>query len=270
MIRILLIDDDVQVNEVMKTTLEILGYSVMAVNHPQKAAEAFATFQPDVTLVDYMLPGCSGLDVLRELGNSDPHAIRYLATGIADFNLLKQAMDAGASSLLSKPYRISDVIALMELAGLLAAAVRAEEMPQSFADRALCVTRQAGDNDDSLTLGQVVTFARRHGADDGVATRRLPLVAEALMKNAAAHGCVQNATSYDVKLKDMGDRFALTVYDNGPGFDWQKAMARARSYMDKPCASGLQLVLALAEVLRYEDQGRTARASVRKTMRDAG
>jgi CheY-like chemotaxis protein len=266
--RILLIDDDVQVNEVMKATLEVLGHCVMTVDDPQQVAEAFATFHPDVTLVDYMLPGCSGLDMLRDLGNSAPHSIRYLATGMADFSLLKRAMDAGASSFLSKPYRVSDLVALMELADLLTAALRAESAADAVRGGLLRMTCYAMDEDNSAAIGRIITFARGHGADDDVATRRLPVVADALMKNASAYGCVSDTAPYEVKLIDSGTKFDLIVEDKGPGFDWQKALAHARSCMDKPCASGLQLTVALAEEVHYENQGRVACASLSKRVRD--
>ena len=109
MSRILLIDDDPQINEVVKATLEMLGHDVTAVEDADQSSRVFSEFRPDLTLVDYSLPGRSGLDLLKELGKERPDAIRFLATGMADFGLLKQAVEAGASSMLCKPYRVSDL-----------------------------------------------------------------------------------------------------------------------------------------------------------------
>jgi CheY-like chemotaxis protein len=267
--RILLIDDDVQVNEVMKATLEVLGHNVVAVEDPQKIAETLTTFHPDVTLVDYMLPGISGLDVLRELSHSDPHSIRYLATGMADFRLLQRAVDAGASSLLSKPYRITDLVALMDLAAQLAAALHAEQTPGNAADASLCLNFSMAETADmGDMIGQLISFARSHGAEDDVATRRLPLIAGALVRNARVHGVAQGADSFTVEIEDSGTNFRLNVTDNGRGFDSQKAVARARSSMDKPCASGLQLVLALSNELRFENNGCRACVTLGKSGRE--
>jgi len=266
--RILLIDDDVQVNEVIKATLEVLGHSVMAVDDPHDVQEAFSSFQPDVTLVDYMLPGCSGLEVIRELRRLNPHAIQYLATGLADFELLKRALDAGASSLLSKPYRVTDLVTLMDLAGLLSVALQAEESPHEENESVLRLECSSGTCDSAEVLRHIVTFALSHGADDAVAVRHLPMVTEALMKNACTHWVAADASGCTAEIRDTGDTFQVRVSNCGPGFDWRKAIARARSCMDKPYASGLQLVLALAQELHYEDDGRVACAAVSRTMRN--
>jgi CheY-like chemotaxis protein len=263
--RILLIDDDTQVNEVLKATLEVLGHQVVAVDDPANATDAFSSFHPDVTLIDYMLPGRSGLEVLRELGDVSPHSIRYLATGMADFHLIKRALEAGASSLLAKPYRVMDLVSLMNLAALLDAALLAENDRQPSSGESLHLSCPSGDEVRSMDLAQVVAFGRAHGADDAVAAHHLPLVAGALMKNAGMYGCIGEAASYRVDVTDSGSHFRLQVSDNGPGFDWQKTVARARSCMEKPCASGLQLIMALADELHFEEEGRIACVTLGKT-----
>lgn len=269
MSRILLIDDDPQINEVVKATLELLGHVVTAVENADQSGRVFSEFQPDLTLVDYALPGRSGLELLRELGTGRPDAIRFLATGMADFGLLKQALEAGAVSMLCKPYRMSDLAGLLEMTVLLEAALALEKgsiAPAGGSLRLECPAHEPVRSDD---LARIISFARVVGCDDDVAVRRLPVLACELMRNAATHGSAGVDGNFSVEISDRERHLELRVCTSGPAFPWERAIARARAGMAKSRASGLQIVLALSDELRYEDDGRVACARVRKRQDEA-
>lgn len=264
--KILLIDDDPQVNEVVKASLELLGHTVVAVEDPAIALETCLETQPDLTLVDYMLPNCSGLDLLRQIRQAHPHSLGCLATGMADFSLLKQALAAGAGSMLSKPYRLKDLAELVDLAVLLEQSLRLEsaESPASSSPR-ISMTCRADGGIDASVVAALSNFARACATETMVVERTLPLVAIELMKNAATHGSAgESPAEYQVALNDAGDDLELTVANHGAPFDWQKVLARAQTGMQKSRASGLQLVMALARELTYRDRGREARAIIAK------
>jgi CheY-like chemotaxis protein len=261
--KILIIDDDPQINEVVKTTLEMLGHVVTAVENAADSRRVFTEFQPDLTLVDYSMPGHSGLDLLYELGKERPNAIRFLATGLADFGLLRRAVEAGACSMLCKPYRVSDLAGLLETAALLEAAVsleKAGDPPLGNQLRLECPAQEPVRSDD---LARLIAFAHASGCDEDVALRRLPLVACELMRNAATHGAGENGT-FSVEIHNRWRDLELRVHNSGPAFAWERAVARARVGMNKSRASGLQLVLAFADELHYEDDGRVACARLSK------
>ncbi|RPH95756.1 response regulator [candidate division KSB1 bacterium] len=267
MSRILLVDDDAQINEVVKTTLELLGHTVTAVENAEATAEVFAEFKPDVTLVDYALPGRSGLDLLRELGERRPEAIRFLATGMTDSTLLKKALEAGAASILCKPYRMADLVSLMDTAVLLEAALKAEAVagnPGGDAD-VLMLTCPAGEPVAGETLGHLIAHARHLGAACDIAVRCLPVAACELMRNASEWGKKPGGEGeYQVELSGRDLHLDLIVRDSGPGFQWQKTLARLRHGVHKARASGLELVSALTEEFWYENDGRTACARISK------
>lgn len=268
MSRILLIDDDPQINEVVKATLELLGHTVAAVEDPGQSQKVFAEFHPDVTLVDYALPGQSGLELLHKLGESRPDAIRFLATGMSDFGLLTQALAAGATSMLCKPYRVTDLVGLIETATLLEAALQAEAssvMPERDELILSCPAKNAVQSSD---LAQLVHFARAAGCDDDITSRRLPMIACELMRNAATHGSSGTDADFTVTLRHHEQELELRVQSSGPAFAWEKAMARARAGMGKSRASGLQLVIALSDDLSYENNGRLAYAHIGKRTKE--
>lgn len=261
--RILLIDDDNQVNEVMKATLEMLGHTVRTLDNADQVDEENAEFKPDMTLIDYMLPGRSGLEILRELNRTHPNSVRCLATGMADFNVLRHALDAGASSMLCKPYRLGDIVALLETAALLDAAVSLEGDARPPQGNVYSFAKKASEPVEGADLARLAAFARQCGADADTTSRRLPVIAAELMKNSARYGAV----NYEVELRDEGKSLKLTVRDDGPGFDWAKVIARARYGMDKARAAGLQVVLALVKEIVHDDGGRTVRVTIDKESR---
>ena len=65
--RVLVADDEVQVRELLRHFLTREGYLVSAVETGREALAAVTTFQPDVILVDMVMPGLSGADVLIAL-----------------------------------------------------------------------------------------------------------------------------------------------------------------------------------------------------------
>jgi OmpR-family two-component system manganese-sensing response regulator len=65
--RVLLIDDDVLLTEILSKILERAGYTVSVVNEPAEAVSVAVAFCPDIILLDYTFPGANGAEILAEL-----------------------------------------------------------------------------------------------------------------------------------------------------------------------------------------------------------
>ncbi|MGD9301914.1 MAG: response regulator, partial [Desulfobacterales bacterium] len=63
MATILIIDDDEKLNELLKGFLKDFGFSVMAATHPQKGLKKLKQKDPDLIILDVMLPGMDGFEV---------------------------------------------------------------------------------------------------------------------------------------------------------------------------------------------------------------
>jgi CheY-like chemotaxis protein len=261
--RVLLVDDDKHINEVIKTALEMVGHDVRAVENSQQAATVCGSFEPDVAVVDLNLPGESGLDVLKQLARSHPRCLQVLASGMADTRLLHTALDAGAFTMLSKPYAMTDLMGLLEWASLLQKSLESEANEPNVAGDVLQFACPCQEGVRVADLTKIVSAARRMGTGSVVACRNVLIVAGELMKNAAVHGALPHREGdYEVELSAQGNQFALTVTSPGAAFDWTRAMARTNSALEKNRASGLQIVSALADDLHYAEQGRVACALI--------
>jgi PAS domain S-box-containing protein len=100
--RVLLVDDDDTFHFILKELLPPARYSLDRVATYNGGLEAMAACGHDVYLVDYRLPGRSGLDLVREASARGCTAPMLILTGVGDHEVDLEAMKAGAADYLDK------------------------------------------------------------------------------------------------------------------------------------------------------------------------
>lgn len=111
--RVLSVDDDKVLTSFIETILQGIGMNVHALNEPIHILEAIEEVDPDLLLLDVMMPGLSGFDVCRTLRDHPRwHTIPILfLTSKSDAQGRAAAFQAGGSDLLSKPILSEELIA---------------------------------------------------------------------------------------------------------------------------------------------------------------
>jgi two-component system response regulator MprA len=114
MTRVLVADDSETILLLMRTRLEMEGYEVSTATDGQEAVEALAAAgpdgQPDLILLDAMMPRMSGLDVLRTLrGEGSETPILIVSAHRAD-ETLSEAENLGANACIPKPIDFDDLL----------------------------------------------------------------------------------------------------------------------------------------------------------------
>ena len=103
--RILLVDDEKTVCEVLKIQLEDEGYEVEVAYDGQEGWEKISNFDPDVVVSDVMMPRLNGIDFCRKI--KDNHETRFtpvvIMTTLSDRTKRYEALEAGADEFLNKP-----------------------------------------------------------------------------------------------------------------------------------------------------------------------
>src|SRR5689334_21753746 len=102
----ILIADDNAINlDILRTRLEAHGYDVVTASNGAEALERARSRQPDLILLDIMMPGVDGLAVCRELKSDQafPFTPVILVTAKADPADVVAGLDAGADEYLTKP-----------------------------------------------------------------------------------------------------------------------------------------------------------------------
>ncbi len=108
--RILFVDDEEPIVEMMTESLETLGYDIKAFCDSEKALEEFRNKPEsfDLVLTDHMMPGLSGIDLSREIISIRPDIPVLLYTGY-DPSIASGSKLPGISAILNKPVEISEV-----------------------------------------------------------------------------------------------------------------------------------------------------------------
>ena len=108
--KILVVDDDLNICELLKIYLEKDGYRVVIANDGLKAVSLFTQEQPDLVLLDIMLPQLDGWQVCREIRKfSDKPIIMLTAKGELFDRVL--GLELGADDYVVKPFESKEVIA---------------------------------------------------------------------------------------------------------------------------------------------------------------
>ena len=101
--RVLVVDDDENIVQLVKMYLERDGYDVAAAHDGQEALELARRSRPDVVVLDLMLPGLSGLDVCRQLQRESSVPIIMLTARTTEADKLT-GLDLGADDYVTKPF----------------------------------------------------------------------------------------------------------------------------------------------------------------------
>ena len=101
---ILVVDDDPALRTLYQALLEMFGYTSDTVNNGRDAIAKLAQTPYDAVLLDYMMPGISGLAVLRHIQQYYPAIPTAMLTGHTDSQVAEQALAEGARACLYKPF----------------------------------------------------------------------------------------------------------------------------------------------------------------------
>ena len=115
-LRILIADDDSDTRKILSMYLSHVGHKVMVVDNGRDALEMAARHPPDVALVDVVMPGLSGLELVSRLREVAPGVQVILFTAYATIPHAIEAVQQGAFSYLEKPLEPRQVLAAVEAA----------------------------------------------------------------------------------------------------------------------------------------------------------
>ena len=107
---ILIVDDEPQIRRVMRATLTSRGYTVIEARNGDEALVLLQREGPDMILLDVNMPGRSGLEICRDIRQSNDIPIIMLTVRNAERDKV-QALDAGADDYVVKPFGAEELVA---------------------------------------------------------------------------------------------------------------------------------------------------------------
>lgn len=110
---ILIVEDENAISEMLRFSLDSAGFSVVIADDDQAARRILADLRPDLIIMDWMLPGRSGIEIAKELKNSetfkDIPIIMLTARGEEDDKI--RGLESGADDYVTKPFSPRELIA---------------------------------------------------------------------------------------------------------------------------------------------------------------
>jgi DNA-binding response OmpR family regulator len=149
--RILLVEDNVQLNETNRRYLELAGYQIDTAFTLDEARKAIAENDPDVILLDVMLPDGDGIEFCEEITGKTAAEIIFLTAKTSETDQVRGLM-SGGSVYLTKPYSLKVMLSYVETALRRKAAVTKDITYGSLRFNTLSAT--AFWNDTDLLLSQ--------------------------------------------------------------------------------------------------------------------
>jgi two-component system phosphate regulon response regulator PhoB len=143
--KVLIVDDEVDVTDLVSYHLKAKGYAVESVNNPNNSLGLARTFQPDLVILDVMMPDLNGVQICR-LMRADPQLknipVIFLTAKAEEADRV-QGFEAGADDYICKPFSTKELILRV----------------QSILRRA---TESVGAESKRLRAGEIVLDVERH------------------------------------------------------------------------------------------------------------
>jgi two-component system, OmpR family, copper resistance phosphate regulon response regulator CusR len=110
-VRILVIEDEARIQSFLARGLEAEGYTVVAAGDGREGLELATGARWDLVVLDLLLPGLNGLQVLRELHDSKPELPVVILSARADVQTKLRGFDLGATDYVAKPFSLDELLA---------------------------------------------------------------------------------------------------------------------------------------------------------------
>ena len=110
---ILVIEDEASLTTLLRYNLESHGFRVASIDNGSDAMSSIASVQPDLVLLDWMLPGVSGIEICRKIRREpQTHDLPViLLTARSEESDRVRGLDCGADDYVVKPFGVSELIA---------------------------------------------------------------------------------------------------------------------------------------------------------------
>ena len=206
--RVLIVEDDEGIREMLKYNLAAAGFSVQEASDGGSGLRTARTARPDLILLDLMLPGMSGFDFCRALRKSSQVPIIMLTAKDAEIDKIV-GLELGADDYITKPFSIREVLARVN-------AVLRRAQPDAHEPKST-------PEQDSIGEFSIDRAARRvilGGGDIKVTAREFDLLSyllahparvhtrDVLLENVWGHEFAGDRKTVDVHVRWLREKFA--------------------------------------------------------------
>jgi YesN/AraC family two-component response regulator len=112
--RILIVDDEKLILELLTEFLESKGHEVVTALNGQEGLEKFKSYAPDMILTDLKMPKLTGIQLLKAVKETNPKVPVVLISGYGEIETVVEALKEGAENFLAKPLNMKVLAKVVE------------------------------------------------------------------------------------------------------------------------------------------------------------
>ncbi|MCI0509527.1 winged helix family two component transcriptional regulator [Chromohalobacter marismortui] len=152
---VLIVDDEASIREMIAVALEMADYRVLEADNAQAAHAMVVDDQPDLLLLDWMMPGTSGIELARRLKRDTATAELpiILLTAKSEEDNKIQGLEAGADDYITKPFSPRELVARLKAVLRRATPTGVEETVEIDGLRLDPVSHRVSANGEALDVG---------------------------------------------------------------------------------------------------------------------
>ena len=114
--KVLIVDDSALTRRSLRQILETAGCEVVEAENGLDALERYFLVKPDVVMLDLVMHGMYGLEVLQKIRELDPRARVVVVSADVQTSSQDMAGEAGAAAFINKPFDRTDILAALDAA----------------------------------------------------------------------------------------------------------------------------------------------------------
>ena len=111
--RVLVVDDELFICELLQEYLSLQGYEVNFATNGEEAVSLFEEFRPHIVLLDIRMPGMNGIGVLRRIKEMDSSSKVIMLSAYGEDGIVGDALQMGADRYLQKPMQLEQLTKIL-------------------------------------------------------------------------------------------------------------------------------------------------------------
>lgn len=284
---VLVLDDDEINLMILAKNAKEAGYAVQPFTSSEVAFDHLMQHpdQIDIILLDKMLPGVSGLELLQRIKHTESlkHIPVIIQTGDAGVDQMREGLESGAYYYLTKPFHPEILTAILHSAEN-ECAMREELLAQEMAGHAQFINllregeftlrtheearflaatlSHAAENSEFVALGlmALLSNAIEHGnLDIGHERKRKALLTNSWARELAvrAGSAEYGGRAVHIHMSKTTSGLHLVIRDEGRGFDWQSYLGEQNTsdHLNEPNGRGIAQAMIMLDEVRYVGTG---------------
>lgn len=261
-IRVLVVEDSRTMQAFLLNLLKKEGYDVVLAQDGEAGVHVFQQSlvdgEPfDIVMTDIVMPGLSGLEVLKRIKTLNHDTIVVVLTSDANVDTAIEALNSGANNFLHKPPNSEEILNVMWRATKHREIFLENEELNPFLERTIHIEIPSQLRFIKGIAHNIIADARLMGYDEHELRDKIPVTVDEAVTNAIKHGNkFQEEKRVTIEVSINTDRIKMVVADEGDGFD-VNAVPDPTDPMNflKPSGRGILFMTIGMDDVRYNEKG---------------